>query len=327
MATPEILAIPRTGKTFTPEDLAAERNLVQKAKNGDQKALATIFINGYPRVLHYMLVRTSNAVEAEDLASEVFVRVIESIPRYEDQGMPFSAWLFTIAHNQVVNRYRRDGKIRFEPLSIYYDGKQVERLIPDPIDIEGQVEAKQVLEKVRRAVQQLSESQRRIITLRFIEDNLSLAETAQAVGKTENNVRVTSHKAISRLKEILSGQYQQKFEAKERIKQKQQQQRLTSKQDRQLRTEQRSVRREQSAKDILHILINAGNAVSSAQISERLKISIWEVRMRIKQLRDKQAIPIKARLGRRNGGGGGGYYLEDGDKKRLPLTNYCKNLN
>lgn len=296
---PEIIISPSATPTNNSEGFTAtERELVEAAKANDATAMAELYDTYFQRVYRYMLVRTGNPQDAEDLTEITFTGMLENIWRFEWRGARFSAWLFRIAHNALVSQWRRDGTpVRSFPLS--------EALPLGTAGPEEQVEAKLALDEVMKAVQRLSEAQRQVIYLRFV-DNLTVSETAQVLGKTKSHVKVIQHKAVAKLKEILSGQYDQKQEALEKIRQ-------------QIRAEQRRVRQEQQkrlANLILQILINADNTVSSIQISERLNIPIWEVRDRIKQLRHKQGIPIKTQFGRK-----AGYYLEADEEKLRQILN------
>lgn len=173
-----------------------DRPLVDAARAGDESALAELYNLYFPRVYRYILARTGNPYEAEDLTEEVFLRMLDAIDRFQWRDAPFSAWLFRIAHNAVISQRRRDGaRGRSAPLS--------EAL---PIDNEGPeelVENRITLNEVMRAAQTLPETQRQVIALRF-GAGLSVAETARAMGKGEGNVKVIQHKAIAKLREMLA---------------------------------------------------------------------------------------------------------------------------
>jgi RNA polymerase sigma-70 factor, ECF subfamily len=172
-----------------------ERDLVDAAKIGDEEAIAELYKSYFPRVYRYMLARTGNVGDAEDLTEDVFIRVLDALERFEWRQAPFSAWLFRIAHNAIVSHQRRDGaRGKVGPLLPTLPMKT-----PGP---EEAVEARLALEEVMRATRNLPEAQRRVITLRF-GAGLSVAETARALGKGEGNVKVIQHKAIAKLKEML----------------------------------------------------------------------------------------------------------------------------
>jgi RNA polymerase sigma-70 factor (ECF subfamily) len=168
---------------------------VDAARAGDEGAVAELYNAYFPRVYRYMLARTGNVGDAEDLAEEVFIRVLDALGRFEWREAPFSAWLFRIAHNAIVSHQRRNGArgrlTRLSPLL--------------PVKTQGpeeMVEARMTLDEVMRATEKLPEAQRQVIALRF-GAGLSVAETARTLGKGEGNVKVIQHKAIAKLREFL----------------------------------------------------------------------------------------------------------------------------
>jgi len=169
--------------------------LVDAARVGDEGAIAELYNKYFPRVYRYMLVRTGNVGDAEDLTEEVFIRALGALERFEWRQVPFSAWLFRIAHNAIVSHQRRDGaRGRLSPLSPSL-----------PVNTQGPeeaVEARLALDEVMEATRNLPDAQRRVIALRF-GAGLSVAETARALGKTGGNVKVIQHKAIVKLRELL----------------------------------------------------------------------------------------------------------------------------
>lgn len=180
----------------SPDEYAAERSVVDRARSGDRAAMEDLYARYFERIYRFVLTRVGNPSDAEDITSEVFIRVFEALPRFRWQDVPFHAWIFRIAYNQVVSHYRR-GSTRVVRTSI------------DDVDVidtkegpEAITEARITLTEVYTVVEKLSESQRQVIMLRF-GAGLSVQETAQTLKKTENNVKVLQHKAIARLQELL----------------------------------------------------------------------------------------------------------------------------
>ena len=96
----------------------SDRPLVDAARAGDERAVAELYNAYFPRVYRYMLARTGNVDDAEDLAEEVFIRVLDALGRFEWRDAPLSAWLFRIAHNAIISHQRRNGaRGRHAPLS------------------------------------------------------------------------------------------------------------------------------------------------------------------------------------------------------------------
>jgi len=176
-------------------DAHNERLVVDRARTGDESALSELYLTYFPRVYRYILARTGNSHDAEDLAEEVFMRMLEAIERFQWREAPFSAWLFRIAHNAVISQRRREtSRGKSSPLN---DSLPVDAAGPDEL-----VENRVALNEVMAAAQKLPDAQRQVIGLRF-GAGLSVAETAQAMGKGEGNVKVIQHKAIVKLREMM----------------------------------------------------------------------------------------------------------------------------
>ena len=183
-----------------------ERSIVDAARAGDQAALSELYTLYFPRVYRYILARTGNTYDAEDLAEEVFMKVLEAIDRFQWREAPFSAWLFRIAHNALISQRRKDGvRGRSGPLS---DGIALDSQSPDDM-----VANRLALNEIMDAAQNLPDAQRQVITLRFAA-GLSVAETARAMNKGEGNVKVIQHKAIAKLRETVRSKAKAREEEK-----------------------------------------------------------------------------------------------------------------
>jgi RNA polymerase sigma-70 factor, ECF subfamily len=168
---------------------------IEKARSGDQQALAAIYDWYLPRVYRYVLSRVGNVAEAEDLTEDIFLRMLGAIADYKRTSVPFSAWIFRIARNHLISFYRKNGLRKDH--SVLDD--TVADTKHDPASI---IEAQSLLGEVAEAVQKLPDAQRDVIALRFAV-GLSIAETAQVLGKRQGNVKALQHKAVSGLQKIL----------------------------------------------------------------------------------------------------------------------------
>jgi RNA polymerase sigma-70 factor (ECF subfamily) len=173
-----------------------ERTTVDRARTGDQQALADIYDWYMPRVYRYVVARVGNPAEAEDLTEEVFLKMLGAIGDFRWREVPFSSWIFRIAHNCVATHYRRSaqrGGIASELSEDIVDGRP---------DMAMAVEERITMDEVRRASQMLPDAQREVIALRFAV-GLSIADTAKALGKREGNVKALQHKAVAKLQKML----------------------------------------------------------------------------------------------------------------------------
>ena len=175
--------------TMTPD--FDEKAIVDAAQVGDQVALAALYDHYFPRVYRYVSTRLSTTEDAEDVTTEIFLRIIENLRSFSWRGLPFGAWVFRIARNEVVSHVRRQ-KVRSAPAQL---SETIQDPSPDHVD---EIATAFTIATIREATEKLPEAQRQVITLRF-GAGLSVAETAKALNKTENNVKVLQHKAIAKL--------------------------------------------------------------------------------------------------------------------------------
>jgi RNA polymerase sigma-70 factor (ECF subfamily) len=173
-----------------------EREIVERARSGDKEALGRLYDSYFSRVYRYVLARTGNPAEAEDVTEDIFVRMLGGIGRFEWKQAPFAAWLFRIARNQLVSHLRRNGARRSE-------SQISESMVDDGPDLLSQVEAKLSFDMVFEASSNLPNAQREVIWLRF-GAGLSVGDTARVLGKREGNVKVLQHQAITRLRKLLA---------------------------------------------------------------------------------------------------------------------------
>lgn len=163
------------------------------------EALTRLYEEKYEKVARYIFVRIGNQHEAEDLASETFVRALKSLDSYRERGLPMEAWLFKIAHNLVIDYLRSASKKQMVPLD--------EVSIAGSVDPEEMAEANIQIERLSNALQQLSQSQRDVIGLRFFA-GLSSLEVSKILGKKPGAVREMQRAAVSSLRVIMDRQGQ-----------------------------------------------------------------------------------------------------------------------
>jgi len=158
-----------------------------------EECLTSLFDSCYPRLARYAYARLGNPTDAEDIAAEVFVRAFEALDSFRERGLPMEAWLFRIAHNLIVDRYRRNSRFqRSEEVEVESNGE-------DPITI---AEQRILMSDVRRAMQRLTPDQREVVRLRFF-GGLSSKETAQVMGKKDGSVREMQRAALEKLRGLL----------------------------------------------------------------------------------------------------------------------------
>lgn len=172
-----------------------EENIARRLQNREPEVWTGVYEEYFPKVYRYILVRVSNRTEAEDLTEQVFLKALESVDSFKWRGIPFSAWLFRIAHNQVIDFWRTVKSKVSLPLT--------DELVSEDVDPETTVERNLDVKQVFQALGQLTQSQREVIELRFI-GGLSVAEAAKVLRKSEGAVRVMQHSALAALRKRLS---------------------------------------------------------------------------------------------------------------------------
>jgi RNA polymerase sigma-70 factor (ECF subfamily) len=172
-----------------------EQSLARRAQQGDNEAFAQLYEEHFDKIYRYVVLRIGNKVEAEDLTQQVFLNAIRSISSFKWKGVPFSAWLFRIAHNLVVDYLRKEAKRITTPLddSMVDSGSNPQKLTEQRLDIE----------QLALAAKQLTKLQREVIRLRFAGE-LSVAEVAKAMGKSQGAVKALQHSAVIALRKVLS---------------------------------------------------------------------------------------------------------------------------
>jgi RNA polymerase sigma-70 factor (ECF subfamily) len=175
--------------------------LVQAAVGGDPYAIDEVLRWIRPLVLRYCRSRVGSYersfTSADDVAQEVCLAVLTALPGYRDQGRPFLAFVYGIASHKVADAHRSAARNRVEPVPE----------IPDTTDQadspEAQVMHGEIAGRMARLLESLSGKQRDILHLRVVV-GLSVEETADAVGSTPGAVRVAQHRALNRLREVLT---------------------------------------------------------------------------------------------------------------------------
>jgi RNA polymerase sigma-70 factor (ECF subfamily) len=170
------------------------QRIIARAQQGDENAVGVIYDTYLDALYRYIRYRVPTTADAEDLTSEVFLSMVKRLPNYRPTGAPFEAWLYRIASTLIADFYRRAGRRRQVELT--------ERLSDGTPTPEEHAQAKQEIERLRRACQELSDEQQTILFLRFHERR-SHEEVARILGKSVNAVRNAQHRALARLATLL----------------------------------------------------------------------------------------------------------------------------
>ena len=164
------------------------RGLVDRAQAGDRGALEELYLIHFDRIYGYLHVSVGNRHDAEDLTTQTFLKMLESIGKFKWQSAPFSAWLFRIAHNLAMDHFRANR--RWQP----------EEDVPEPEPDETTSAEAGAFESIGRKsmlelIEDLSPEQQQVLTLKFV-FNFANGEAATILGKTEGAIKSLQHRAL-----------------------------------------------------------------------------------------------------------------------------------
>jgi RNA polymerase sigma-70 factor, ECF subfamily len=179
------------GQPARDESTDHVRALVDRAQKGERAALEELYLIHFDRIYSYLHMTVGNRQDAEDLTTQTFMKMLESIGRFRWQAVPFSAWLFRIAHNLAMDHFR--ARRRWQP----------EEDVPEPDDSEelsAEAEAMQSIgrQSMLELIDKLSLEQQQVLTLKFI-FNFANADVAKILDKSEGAIKSLQHRALASL--------------------------------------------------------------------------------------------------------------------------------
>ncbi|CAG1012640.1 ECF RNA polymerase sigma factor SigD [Anaerolineae bacterium] len=174
---------------------SSDAELITHAQRGEVNAIGRLYDRHRESVFRYLWLRLDDRQLAEDLTGDVFMRMLDALPRYRLQGLPFRAWLYRIAHNLLIDYFRKMNHQTTVPIEI------AEELETDD-DPGRTIEQVLLTERLQAVLLRLEPTQCEVIVLRFLA-GLSLRETAQTLGKTEAAIKALQHRGLSGLRRAL----------------------------------------------------------------------------------------------------------------------------
>jgi RNA polymerase sigma-70 factor (ECF subfamily) len=185
MSRPEL----RADRDYTTAD---DAQLAEWAKD-DATAFGELYERYVQKIYNYIYYRTGNHHDAEDLTSRVFFRALAHIYGYTDRGVPFSAWLYRIAHNLVANWHRDRGRQKVVPLDEYM-ASGLHGHAPEAL-----TESLEEEEKLLQSIRELPEERQQLLVLKFVE-RLSNAEIGEIMNRTEGAIKSLYHRTLLSLR-------------------------------------------------------------------------------------------------------------------------------
>ena len=163
----------------------------------ERDAFGILYERHLRRVYSYIYYRTGNRADAEELTARTFHRVLANIHRYEPRGVPFSAWLFRVAHNLVANWHRDRSRHRALPIDEVVD-------LPNPEDDPtGAAITSEEARELRAAIAKLPADRQQLLILKFVE-SMPNADIAAVMGRSEGAVKALLHRTVVTLKSQLA---------------------------------------------------------------------------------------------------------------------------
>lgn len=167
------------------------------ATGGDKAAFGELYDKYATRIYNYVYYRTGSSQDAEDITSRVFFRAMRHITNYTDRGVPFSAWLYRIAHNLVANWHRDSSRHQEVELEDGYRASKGEEH-PETALLESEEQ-----NALMRLIRNLPEERQQLLILKFVE-HMSNAEIGEIMDRTEGAIKSLYHRTLLSLREEIT---------------------------------------------------------------------------------------------------------------------------
>lgn len=190
---------PSRTSEVTPVAEASEEALLAAAMQYDEAALGELYDRYEAKIYTYIYRRTGDEALAEDFTAQVFLRMLESIRDQKAWRSSFSGWLYRIAHNLVIDHYRRKGR------QGTVDIDEAAPTASEEHDPELTVAQSLDAERLRNAIRRLTDEQAEVVSLRFLE-GYSISEVATMMNRTEGAIKALQYRAVATLRTLLYDQ-------------------------------------------------------------------------------------------------------------------------
>lgn len=172
-------------------DIQTEQNLVEEAKRS-LAAFDKLYEHFLPRIMAFVMNRTGNKAIAEDITSQTFVKAMIKIQTFTYKGYTFGAWLYRIAHNNLMDFYRKNKHIEID------ENWQLES--DEKTDTQAHIDERQKI--ILEALRKLPEQYQQVLSLKFFEE-LSNEEIAEIVGCKKETLAVKLHRSLKAFKKVI----------------------------------------------------------------------------------------------------------------------------
>lgn len=172
-----------------------ESDLIARARRGDEAAIGQLYRQYAPSIYGYIASRVGDPALADDLTSETFLSALEGLSQFEYRGISVSAWFYRIAHDRIADHFRRQARRPTLPLE--------DKVLPAQNGFDHQVDVHLDVERLGKAVEQLTEEQHQVVLLRFVA-GLKLHEIAYVMDKSTEAVKMLQLRALTRLRQLVA---------------------------------------------------------------------------------------------------------------------------
>lgn len=188
------------GASPDPYARESDQELARRAKS-DREAFGLLYERHVAAIYRYVFYRVGNVEDAEDLTARVFARALKHIHNYNDRGVPFTAWLYRIAHNVVANFHRDNSRRPSVPLE-EADAFRPPAAHDDHADHDQRIDGERDRARLLQAIRMLPAERQHLIVLKFVEQ-LQNAEIGQIMNRSEGAIKSLYHRTLLQLREIM----------------------------------------------------------------------------------------------------------------------------
>ena len=190
--------MPSKSKHATEDDMQQEWALIQKAQ-ANRQSFKPLYERYHEGIFLYVYKRVADEAVSADITSQVFLKAMQKLDKYTFKGVPFSAWLYRIASNEVVQHYRDTKKNRVVSIN--------DSQLDDMAEELSYNDSKDILqEKMIQGLNHLNEVELQLIELRYFEQ-LPFKEIAVIMEMTESNAKVKTYRITNKLSKIINKEY------------------------------------------------------------------------------------------------------------------------
>jgi len=182
----------------SPLNAGELQQIVEKARKFDKEAFSMIYNSYYNRIFRYAYFKIGSQEDAEDITQNTFIAALKSIAnfRWKTSDEDFTAWLFSLAHNNYVDYYRKNKINKTKPFEDLQENKS---------EFDELIQKIGNIDLLKQAINKIKHNQRQVVILRYIND-MPISQTAMLMNKTEGAIKLLQLRALASLKKILGGE-------------------------------------------------------------------------------------------------------------------------